>query len=70
MPQLIELAPYRETGHHILIEALERQGNVAEALRAYERLRVLLQDELGVEPSTRLQRVYRRLLGEAATTTA
>jgi SARP family transcriptional regulator, regulator of embCAB operon len=68
--QLIELAPYRETGHRILMEALERQGNVAEALRAYERLRVLLRDELGVEPSTHVQRVYRRLLGEAATTTA
>lgn len=68
--QLIDLAPYRETGHRILIEALERQGNVAEAIRAYERLRVLLQDELGVEPSTHLQLVYRRLLGEAATTTS
>ena len=67
--QLIELAPYRETGHRILMEALERQGNVAEALRAYERLRALLRDDLGVEPSTHVQRVYRRLLGEAATTT-
>lgn len=68
--QLIELAPYRETGHRILMEALERQGNVAEALRAYERLRVLLRDELGVEPSKDVQRVYRRLLGETTTTTA
>jgi SARP family transcriptional regulator, regulator of embCAB operon len=68
--QLIELAPYRETGHRILMEALERQGNVAEALRAYERLRVLLRTELGVEPGTHVQRVYRRLLGEATSTTA
>jgi SARP family transcriptional regulator, regulator of embCAB operon len=68
--QLIALAPYRETGHRILMEALERQGNVAEGLRAYERLRVLLRDELGVEPSTHVQHVYRRLLREAATTTA
>ena len=68
--QLIELAPYRETGHRILMEALERQGNAAEALRAYERLRVVLRDELGVEPSSELQRVYRGLLGETATTTA
>ena len=66
--QLIELAPYRETGHRILMEALERQGNVAEALRAYERLRVVLRDEFGVEPSSELQRVYRGLLG--VTTTA
>ena len=46
--QLIELAPYRETGHRILMEALEQRGNVAEALLAYDRLRVLLRDELGV----------------------
>jgi SARP family transcriptional regulator, regulator of embCAB operon len=65
--QLIELAPYRETGHRILMEALERQGNSAEALRAYERLRVVLRDELGVEPSSELQCVYRGLLGETTT---
>jgi DNA-binding SARP family transcriptional activator len=68
--QLIELAPYRETGHRILMETLEQRGNVAEALLAYEHLRVLLHDELGVEPSSSVQRVYRRLLGKATTTTA
>ena len=65
--QLIELAPFRETGHLILMEALERSGNVAEALRAYERLRVMLRDELGVAPSPAVQTVYRRLLGEMPT---
>jgi DNA-binding SARP family transcriptional activator len=65
--QLIELAPYRETGHRILMEALERRGNVAEALLAYDRLRVMLHDELQVEPSYEVQRVYRRLLGERTT---
>jgi DNA-binding SARP family transcriptional activator len=65
--QLIELAPFRETGHLILMEALERRGNVAEALRAYERLRVMLRDELGVAPSPAVQTVYRRLLGEMPT---
>jgi SARP family transcriptional regulator, regulator of embCAB operon len=59
---LTELAPYRETGHRILIEALEQRGNVAEALRAYERLRVLLRDELGVAPNPTLQAVHQRLL--------
>jgi DNA-binding SARP family transcriptional activator len=68
--RLIELAPYRETGHRILMEALERRGNVAEALLAYERLRVLLRDELGVAPSPAVQSVHRRLLGERATTRA
>ncbi len=61
--QLIELAPYRETGHRILMEALERRGNTAEALLAYDRLRVLLRDELGTAPSAALQGIHRRLLG-------
>lgn len=65
---LIELAPFRETGHRILMEALERSGNVAEALRAYDRLRVMLREELGVAPSPAVQSVYRRLLGETPTT--
>jgi DNA-binding SARP family transcriptional activator len=62
---LTELAPYHETGHLILLEALERRGNVAEALRAYERLRVLLREELGIAPSPTLQAVHRRLLQSA-----
>ena len=62
---LTELAPYRETGHHILIEALAGRGNVAEALRAYERLRVLLRDELGITPSPAVQGVHRQLLDGA-----
>jgi pentatricopeptide repeat protein len=67
--QLIELAPFRETGHLILMEALARTGNVAEALRAYDRLRILLRDELAVAPSPAVQSVYRRLLGEATAPT-
>jgi DNA-binding SARP family transcriptional activator len=63
---LTELAPYRETGHLILMEALERRGNVAEALRAYERLRVLLREDLGIAPSPPVQAVHRRLLLQSA----
>ena len=68
--RLIELAPYRESGYRILMEALERAGNNAEALLVYDRLRVLLRDELGVAPSPAVQSVYRRLLGRTATPTA
>jgi two-component SAPR family response regulator len=60
-----ELAPYRESGHRLLMEALQRRGNVAEALRAYERLRVLLREELGIAPSPTVQAVHRRLLDGA-----
>lgn len=62
---LTELAPYRESGHCLLLEALERRGNVAEALRAHERLRVLLREELGVAPSAAVQAIHRRLLQSA-----
>jgi len=65
--RLIELAPYRETGHRILMEAYERRGNVAEALLVYERLRRLLRDEIGIAPSQAVQTVYRRLLGNSTT---
>jgi SARP family transcriptional regulator, regulator of embCAB operon len=66
--RLIELAPFRESGHLILMEALERSGNAAEALRVYDRLRILLRDELGIAPSPAVQSVYRRLLGETKAT--
>jgi DNA-binding SARP family transcriptional activator len=68
--RLIELAPFRETGYRILMEALEQASNGAEALLVYDRLRVLLRDELGIAPSPAVQTVYRRLLGKAPTTTA
>jgi len=63
---LTELAPYRKTGHRLLMEALERRGNLAEALRAYEHLRVLLREELGIAPSPTVQAVHRRLLLQGA----
>ena len=48
--ELVDVAPFRESGHLLLMRALAASGNVAEALAAYERLRVLLRDELGVDP--------------------
>src|SRR3954452_9213046 len=68
--RLIQLAPYRETGYRILMEALEQRGNTAEALLAFDRLRVLLHDELGIAPSPALQSVHRRLLGTTSPTEA
>jgi len=62
--RLIELAPFRESGYRILMEAFERSGNVAEALRVYDGLRVMLRDELGIPPSSAVQDIYRRLLGD------
>jgi len=60
--QLIDLSPYRESGYALLMEAFERQGNIAEALRVFESLRGLLREELGTAPSPAVQRVHERLL--------
>jgi SARP family transcriptional regulator, regulator of embCAB operon len=61
--ELVDAAQFRESGHLLLMRALAARGNVAEALAAYERLRILLRDELGVDPSEAVQYEYVRLLG-------
>ena len=60
--ELIARSPYRETGYRFLMEALAAAGNAAEALRVYERLRVLLRDELGATPAAEIQALHGRLL--------
>jgi DNA-binding SARP family transcriptional activator len=58
--------PERErlTGQVML--ALQRAGRTAEAVRAYERTRRWLADELGVDPGAELQRLYLALLRSTA----
>ena len=63
--ELARVSPYRESGHRLLIEALAEQGNLAEALLSYERLRVLLRAELGIAPSAEMRDLHRRLLAVA-----
>jgi len=60
--RLVEREPYRESGYRILMEALDREGNCAEALLVYEQLRAKLRDDLGISPSPATQALYRRLL--------
>jgi DNA-binding SARP family transcriptional activator len=45
------------------MQALAAEGNPAEALQAYDRLRMLLREELGVAPSAATQELHRALLG-------
>ena len=61
--QLVALEPYRESGYRILMAALDREGNSAEALLVYEALRTKLRSELGINPSQPTQELHRRLLG-------
>ena len=61
--RLVDRAPFRESGYCLLMEALERAGNRAQALLVYDRLRGLLAEELGAAPGPEATRVHERLLG-------
>src|SRR4051794_9920694 len=63
--QLVELAPFRESGHAFLIRCHAARGNHAEALQAFERLRVLLREELGSTPSPELRALHEQMLAAA-----
>jgi len=63
---LTALAPYRESGHRLLMEVLAARGNVAESLLVYESLRKRLRDELGIAPGDELQAVHAELLGRGS----
>jgi SARP family transcriptional regulator, regulator of embCAB operon len=60
--ELIELAPYREHSHALLMQILTARGNSAEALRVYETLRQRLRDELGATPAPELRDLQEQLL--------
>jgi DNA-binding SARP family transcriptional activator/Flp pilus assembly protein TadD len=58
----VDRHPLREGAWHRLMLALYRAGRQAEALQAYQRVRTILLDELGVEPSASLRELHRQLL--------
>jgi DNA-binding SARP family transcriptional activator/basic membrane lipoprotein Med (substrate-binding protein (PBP1-ABC) superfamily) len=59
---VVEAEPFRESGYRQLMEAHIAAGNRAEALRVYERCRLLLAEELGAYPSPETESIYRGLL--------
>lgn len=54
----IEPDPFDEASHRTLMGVLLAAGNRSEAVRAYERLRTLLDEELGVGPDDETRSVY------------
>ena len=58
----VEAQPFRESARAALMEVLRARGNVAEALRVYEDLRVLLREELGSSPGAALVALHEQLL--------
>ena len=64
---LIRDHPLRERFHEQLLVALYRSGRQADALRAYERARTQLIEELGVEPGPGLRELEGRILAHDPT---
>ena len=62
LERLVRENPFRERLRGQLMVALYRAGRQAEALKAYLDGRQALVDELGIEPSPTLQRLYRSIL--------
>jgi DNA-binding SARP family transcriptional activator len=59
----VERAPLRESAHRARMGAHAAAGNRGEALLAYQRLRRVLADELGVDPDAETEAAYLQLLG-------
>lgn len=57
----LALAPWQESAHRALIQALAAQGQREAALEQYERCTALLRAELGVEPTPATQALAERL---------
>lgn len=60
------IEPIRETAHRIVIEVHLAEGNTASALKHYQHYRELLQRELGVLPSARLDQLVQGIAGSAS----
>jgi DNA-binding SARP family transcriptional activator/DNA-binding CsgD family transcriptional regulator len=58
----VQAQPYRESARAALMEVLRLRGNVNEALRVYEDIRVLLREELGSSPGAALVAQHEQLL--------
>lgn len=67
--QAIRAAPLRERAHRALIRAHAAEGDLGEALLAYQRFEEQLADELGLAPSVQLETLVRELVQAGATRT-
>jgi predicted ATPase/DNA-binding SARP family transcriptional activator len=62
--RLVAQHPLRERSWALLMLALYRTGRQSEALRAFARVRQLLAEDLGIEPSHELQALEQRILSQ------
>ncbi len=61
--QILRDDPYREDIHCLVMRTHAAQGNRAAVKEQYETLRGLLRKELGIEPASETQKVFRGLIG-------
>ncbi|MGE5180653.1 MAG: ATP-binding protein [Acidobacteriota bacterium] len=59
--ELLVLDRTHELGHRVLLEALAALGRADEVIRAFDRCRAALREELGIKPSAALVALYQAL---------
>jgi DNA-binding SARP family transcriptional activator/WD40 repeat protein len=64
LERLVAEHPFRERAWALLVTALYRSDRQSDALAAYDRVRALLADELGVDPGPALQALHARVLAQ------
>lgn len=64
--ELIRQEPLRESGYRLAMRAAIAQGNHAEALAIYDRLRTRLADDLGVDPGPESRALFEDVLASTS----
>lgn len=59
----VQAEPLRESAHRTLVQVHIAEGNLVEAVRAFDAFRTMLSDELGVAPTAAMLRLVSRLPG-------
>jgi DNA-binding SARP family transcriptional activator len=59
----VRAEPLRESAHRTVVRVHLAEGNVAEAVRAYESFRAVLADEMGIAPTSQMRRLVDGLPG-------
>lgn len=62
----LDLDSWREEAHRQLIRLLALNGQRSEALAQYEKCRLVLRDELGIEPSAETRALYQQIKDQVA----
>lgn len=61
--RVLDLVPFRESAHSRVMECHLAAGDRAEAIRAYDRLRQMLEETMGLSPNEQTEELYAQALG-------